>query len=82
MTRTQAPSKHLIPSVLKQLKEMIDGAQRELVPGRSHSSITPSVSGALRAVDLSCDANLGEYSTATGHKEAIELLATVRGPHN
>ena len=79
MARTQAASKDLIPSALKQLKQMIDGAQSELDAGRPHSSGTLSVSGAVRAVDLICDANLGEHSTVTSHKDAIDLLAKVPG---
>ena len=77
MARTQAASKDLIPSALKQLKQMIDGAQSELDAGRPHSSGTLSVSGAVRAVDLICDANLGEHSTGSSHKDAIDLLAKV-----
>ncbi len=54
---------------------MIDGAQSELDLLRSHTSGTLSVSGAIRAVDLICDARLGEHSVAANHREAIDLLA-------
>lgn len=64
-----------IPSALLQLKQMIDGAQSELDLLRSHASGTLSVSGAVRAVDLICDARLGEHSIAANHREAIDLLA-------
>ena len=68
-----------IPSALLQLKQMIDGAQSELDLLRSHASGTLSVSGAVRAVDLICDARLGEHSIAANHREAIELLARAAG---
>lgn len=58
---------------------MIDGAQSELGLHRSHSSGTLSVSGAIRAVDLICDARLGVHSIAANHREAIDLLAKSTG---
>lgn len=58
---------------------MIDGAQSELALGRSHSSGTLSVSGAVRAVDLICDVRLGEHSTAANHRDAIDLLSKIAG---
>ena len=56
---------------------MIDGAQSEIDFGRSHSSGTLAVSGAVRAVDLICDVELGEHSTAANHRDAIDLLARI-----
>lgn len=75
----QPASRGLIPSALLQLKQMIDGAQSELDLLRPHTSGTLSVSGAVRAVDLICDARLGEHSTASNHREAIDLLAKITG---
>lgn len=79
MTRTRPANEDALPSALRQLKQMIDGSQSEIDLGRSHSSGTLSVSGAIRAVDLICDAELGEHSTAANHRDAIELLATIPG---
>lgn len=79
MGRTQPASSGSIPSALLQLKQMIDGAQSELDLLRSHTSGTLSVACAVRAVDLICDAKLGEHSTAANHREAIDLLAKVAG---
>lgn len=58
---------------------MIDGSQSEIDLDRSHSSGTLSVSGAVRAVDLICDAETGEHSTSANHRDAIELLAQIPG---
>ncbi|MDP1720256.1 MAG: hypothetical protein Q8L08_04565 [Candidatus Nanopelagicaceae bacterium] len=79
MTRTRPANEDALPSSLRQLKQMIDGSQSEIDLGRSHSSGTLSVSGAVRAVDLICDAELGEHSTAANHRDATELLATIPG---
>lgn len=79
MTRTRPANEDALASALRQLKQMIDGSQSEIDFGRSHSSGTLSVSGAVRAVDLICDAELGKHSTAANHRDAIELLATIPG---
>lgn len=82
MSRTQSASVESVPSALLQLKQMIEGAQSELSLLRSHTSGTLSVSGAIRAVDLICDARLGVHSTAANHREAIDLLAKSTGPQS
>ncbi len=79
MGRTQPASRESIPSALLQLKQMIDGAQSELNLLRSHTSGTLSISGAIRAVDLICDINLGKHSSAANHREANDLLAEIAG---
>lgn len=58
---------------------MIAGAQCELNAGRPHASGTLSVAGAVRAVDLICDAYLGHHSVAANHRDAIELLDEIAG---
>lgn len=58
---------------------MIDGSQSEIDLNRSHSSGTLSVSGAVRAVDLICDAESGEHSVSPNHRDAIERLAKISG---
>lgn len=79
MARTQSANKNALPLALRQLKQMMDGSQSEIDSGRSHSSGTLSVSGAIRAVDLICDAELSEHSTGASHQAAIDLLATIEG---
>ena len=66
-----------VPDALLQLKQMIDGASRELSSDRPHAAGTLAVAGAIRAVDLICDATLGEHSVAPNHTAAIDLLSTV-----
>ena len=68
-----------ISGALSQLLQMIVGAEWELKAGRPHASGTLSVAGAVRAVDLICDASLGYHSIAPNHRYAIELLATIPG---
>ena len=50
--------------------------------GRRRSAGTLAIAGAVRAVDLICDAALGEHSVEPSHAVALDLLASVSGAEN
>ena len=82
MVRTRAASPDTVADAISQLQEMNDGARSELTAGRRRSAGTLAIAGAVRAVDLICDAALGEHSVEPSHSVALDLLATVPGAEN
>lgn len=79
MAKTESADPTGTSIALSQLRQMIIGAECELSSGRPHASGTLAVAGAVRAVDLICDASLGHHSIAANHRDAIVLLATIPG---
>lgn len=76
-SRTQPRNDAAIPDAIRQLDEMLAGARAERAEGRLRAAGTLAVSGAVRASDLICDSELGYHSTASNHRAAVDLLATV-----
>lgn len=67
MARTRAANPATVADAIAQLQEMNDGARSELAAGRRRSAGTLAIAGAVRAVDLICDAALGEHSVEPSH---------------
>ena len=82
MARTRAANPATVADAIAQLQEMNDGARSELAAGRRRSAGTLAIAGAVRAVDLICDAALGEHSVEPSHAVALDLLASVSGAEN
>ena len=82
MARTRAANPATVADAIAQLQEMNDGARSELAAGRRGSAGTLAIAGAVRAVDLICDAALGEHSVEPSHAVALDLLASVPGAEN
>jgi len=82
MARTRAANPATVADAIAQLQEMNDGARSELAAGRRGSAGTLAIAGAVRAVDLICDAALGEHSVEPSHGVALDLLASVPGAEN
>jgi hypothetical protein len=82
MARTRPANPATVADAIAQLQEMNDGARSELAMGRRRSAGTLAIAGAVRAVDLICDAGLGEHSVEPSHAVALDLLASVPGAEN
>jgi hypothetical protein len=82
MAKTRAANPATAAEAIAQLQEMKDGARSELAAGRRKSAGTLAIAGAVRAVDLICDAALGRHSVAPSHSVALDLLASVPGAEN
>ena len=73
MARTRAANPATVADAIAQPQEMNDGARSELAAGRRRSAGTLAIAGAVRAVDLICDAALGEHSVEPSH--AADVIA-------
>jgi hypothetical protein len=82
MARTRPANPTTVADAIAQLQEMNDGARSELASGRRRSAGTLAIAGAVRAVDLICDAALGEHSVEPSHAVALDMLASVPGAEN
>lgn len=77
MAGKRSADRSQVPEAVDQMTQMLDGALSEMAAGRRKSAGTLAIAGAVRAVDLICDVELGEHSTAASHRPALDLLATV-----
>jgi len=82
MARIRTANPATVADAVAQMHEMKDGARSELAAGRRKSAGTLAIAGAVRAVDLICDAALGQHSVAASHSVALDLLASVPGAEN
>ena len=77
MARTRPANPATVGDAIAQLQEMNEGARSELAAGRRRSAGTLAIAGAVRAVDLICDAAIGEHYVEPSHAVAFD---TPRSP--